>query len=468
MPLQLPIRLPVPPLAGPLQRALSHGGGALVRRLLDQAREAGLEPLSVLDVPPSAMADAPRFALVHEPAPPETRPAFYGAIGHLSVLAITPREWDVWSCGVVGRPTVPGALAPRWGQPLPAAEEDETETRRRRLRGASELWWWQLPAALARDGQGASAHAAAIRDVCERETLPSRFPAVPTDAADSDAVCAATLGVVHATFAGEIAPDAGDELDPDAVCEQPPRTRAATVALLEPLLADLPIHFGHELVALYLAPGPWGTRHQQQLLAVVADDAPLHRAAALRRRLEAHLGMLPPAHWLGAARLPAPVVITVGALQGQLTRRLFRRPLRRLAFRLHAHRLLGDDALFDGLRGADWTGLDLRAELAALITATGALFRPGATDIAARELLLGSWPALIHLCGGGSPLDSLATAHAALAGRTDPALARVGSMALKHPWGRPDAADRGRAAGALGHWGPALLRLQEVALEVLE
>jgi len=414
------------------------------------------------------MADAPRFALVHEPAPPETRPAFYSAAQGLpTALALTPREWDVWSAGVVGRPAVPGAASPLWGEPLPAAEEDDTEARRRRLRGASELWWWRLPAALARDGEGAGSVSAAIRDVCERETLPSRFPAVPPDAAGSDALCAATLGVVHATFAGEIATDAGEELAPDAVAERAPRGQADTATLLQPLVADLPAHFAQELVALYLAPGPWGTRHQQQLLAVVADDAPLHRAAALRRRLEAHLGMVARADWLGAARLPDPVVITSGALQGQLVRRLFRRPLRRLGFRLHARRLLGQDVIFDGLRGADWTALDLRAELAALLTATGAALRPGATDVQVRELVFGAWPALIHLCGGGSPLESLASVHAALARRTDPALARVGSMALKQPWGRPDGVDRGRARAVVGHWGPALVRLQEVALEVL-
>ena len=112
-------------------------------------------------------------------------------------------------------------------------------------------------------------------------------------------------------------------------------------------------------------------------------------------------------------------------------------------------------------------GGQLRAELAALLTATGAAFQPSATDVQVRELVFGAWPALIHICGGGSPLDSLATVHAALARRTDPALARVGFMALKQPWGRPDGVDRGRATAAVGHWGPTLVRLQEVALEVL-
>ena len=469
MPPSLPIRLPsAGPLAGPVRRALGQVRGLVVRQLLDRARTAGLDPLTLLAVPPSPLQDAPRYALVHQPAPPATRAAFYGVVGDLpAAIALTPREWDIWTAGIIGRSAVPSARAPLFGESLPAAEEDDTEARRRRLRGASGLWWWQLPDALARDGAGGPELAASIRSVCARETLPSRFPPIPAATASADAVCAAALGVVHATFAGEIAPDQGEELDPDAVSASPPRTRDAALRLLRPLLADLPGHARSDLLSLTLVPGPWGTRHQSQLLAIVADDAPLHRAAALRRRLESHLGMLPASDWPGASRLPGPVVISRAALHGMLTRRLFRRPLRRLGFRLHAVSLLGEDAVFDGLRGADWTPLDTRAELAAMLTETAAMFRPGATDVAFRDLLLGSWPALIHLCGGGSPLASLASVHAALAGRTDPALARVGSTALKQPWGRPEAADRGRASDALRQWGPALIRLQEAALEVL-
>lgn len=456
----LPVRIPAP---GPLAtRVLGRVRGLVARQLVERARTAGLEPIALVDVPASPLPDAPAWALIHEPVSPEKRAGFYASVIELpAALALTPREWAIWGSGPVGRPAMD--IAPLWGDDLPRPDEDEVEARRRRLRAASALWWWDLPAALAERTDGAEI-AASIRTICERETLPSRFPPIPAPDADGDAICAATLGVVHATFAGEIAAEDGEELDPDAVAT-PPRTQEPTVALLRPLLADLPAHFDTELDALLLAPGPWGTRHQQQLVAVVSDEAPLHRAAALRRRLEAHLGLVDRT-WAGAAR-PAPVVISRSAFHGQLTRRLFRRPLRRLAFALHTRILRGDDVVFDGLRGGHFTRLDVRAELAALITATGAAFRPGATDIDLRDLLLGAWPALIHLCGGGSPLDPLTAVHDALAGRTDPALARVGSVALKQPWGRPDAADRGRATEGLRTWGPALVRLQEVALEVL-
>ena len=432
-----------------------------MRRLLDRARSAGLEPLVLSRAGATSWAGAPEYVVVHQPASPEARAVFLSGDGP-ATLALTPREFDIWTASSLGRATASGD--PLWGDRLPVAEEDDVEGRRRRLRSASRLWWHAVPNALGRDGHGAEAEANALRAICERETLPSRFPPIPPPGADADTLHAATLGVVHATFAGEVAPDTGAQIDPDATAA-PPRTLAPLLELLRPLVADLPRHVHADLLSLHLVPGPWGTRHAWQLLAVVADDAPLHGAAALRRRLDAHLGMIGDG-WRGTLS-HGPVVLTRAALHGQLTRRLFHRPLRRLGLRLHASLLIGEDTIADGLRGADWTPLDLRAEIAALLTATGAAFRPGTTDVAMRDLLLGAWPALLHLCGGGSPLDSLASIHAALAGRTDPALARVGSVALKQPWGRPEAVDRGRATEGLRDWGPILVRMQEAALEVL-
>jgi hypothetical protein len=200
----------------------------------------------------------------------------------------------------------------------------------------------------------------------------------------------------------------------------------------------------------------------------VPDDAPLHRAAALRRRLGSHVAMLPRDLAAGALLgTGEPVVVSVGALRGQLLRRLWRRPLRRLAIRLGARRILGEDALYDGLRGADVAGADLRGELAALTTATAAAFCGGRAD-EARDLLFGAWPRTLALLSRRPATEPLASVHADLAGRTDRALSRVGSAAPGQPWGDPVALDRGRAAPLLREWGPALIRLQEFALEVLE
>ncbi|MCO4770298.1 MAG: hypothetical protein KDA24_09735 [Deltaproteobacteria bacterium] len=462
-------RLPVPlrTVAGPLARAVSRleGRGA-PDRIVHAAREAGLTPVTVLAGPKGThLPDAPQWVLIHEPSPPDARARFYEIAASTPSLAISTREWEVWSGGVVGHPS----SAPVWGEALPRVEDDEVEDRRRALRHAAELLWWELPRGMHRDAPAGAAVRAAesFRRVCERQTLPSRFPAIPPAGADSDAVFAATFGVAHATFAGEVTADDGPRLDPEARPESPAPHADALAALERTLLADLPRHIQHEMLALYLLPGPWGTLHAHQLVAVVADDSPLHRAAALRRRLSAHLGLVDRDLLVGAcADGTEPLVLSLATLHGQLRRRLWRRPLRRLALRLGARRLMGEDVIYDGLQGTDFVGTDLRAEVAALISVTGGVFR-GGSAAQARELIFGAWPRVIALAAGRSPLEPLDAVHADLAGRTDRALSRVGSAARTQPWGDPVALDRGRAAPLLREWGPALIRLQEVALEVL-
>lgn len=437
------------------------------------ARDHGLVPITLLEGPTRSAAsleDAPRFVLVHEPAGPEARSGFYAAsaAGGRGVLLLSTREWEVWSGGVSGRHLRPDT--PAWGTPLPVVDDDDVEARRRALRQAAELFWRELPASLHRDAEpeAAARVAEGLRDLCSRETLPSRFPPIPPTDADGDAVFAACFGVAHATFAGQVASDDGPALDPSAVPEQAAPHDVALEQLGRILRSDLPAHLREELLALYLLPGPWGTLHQNQFVAIVSDDAPLHRAAGLRRRLAAHLGMVPRDLLAGAClHTTEPLVVSLSTLHGQLRRRLWRRPLRRLAIRLEGRRLLGEDVLYDGLAGTDFVGTDLRAEVAALTTATAAVFQ-GGTAGAARDLLFGAWPRTIALINGRSPLEPLPAVHADLASRTDHALARVGSAARSQPWGDPVSLDRGRAAPFLKEWGPALIRLQEFAVEVLE
>ena len=446
--------------------------GGEADRIVRLARAHGLTPVTLLQSPPrssSSLRDAPRFVLVHEPTGPESRSEFYGArppIGR-DLLLLSTREWEIWSEGISGRHLRPAS--PTWGAPLPVVDDDPVESRRRALRQAGELFWRELPSSLHRDATpGTSARVAeGLRELCSRQTLPSRFPAIPSAQADGDAVFTACLGVAHATFAGEIASEEGPALDPSAVPEQPPPNDEALEQLGRVIRSDFPAHFAQEVLALYLLPGPWGTLHQNQLVAVVSNESPLHQAAGLRRRLAAHLGMVPRDLLAGSClQTTEPLVVSQGMLHGQLRRRLWRRPLRRLALRLESRLLVGADVLYDGFTGTDFVGTDLRAEVAALTTATAAVFQRG-TAGEARELLFGAWPRTIALVTGRSPLEPLHAVHEDLASRTDRALARVGSAARSQPWGDPVSLDRGRAAPFLREWGPALIRLQEFAVEVL-
>lgn len=443
----LPVRIAASPLtraAAPfVERLVERVAGTDAERAFEAARAADLAPISAFAVP---TADGSLgLVLVHEPARPDVRAAFT----HPDTLALSTREWEVWSAGPQGAQV--DATAPLLGEPLPTLQLDDELVRRHGLRRASHLYW-------------SSGDPAALRALCARAVSPSRFPPLP-GSDDPTAVAAASLGVVHATFAAEVAGDPGVALDPDAATPSHPQEPALD-ALLAPLLADLPAHADAEFDALLLLPGPLGTRHAWQLVAVVPDEAPLHRAALLRRRLTAHLGMLDRYGVAGALPSP-PVVITRSALHGMLRRRLFLRPLRRLSIRLHGRVLRGDDVLLDGYAGADHTHQDLRQEAAALLDLTGRALRSELPVCAVQDLLFGAWPALLHLALGGSPLDPLEVAWTDLAGRSDGALSRVGSTAPGAAWGDPRCADRSRSDGFVKSWGPALVRLSEVTLEGL-
>jgi hypothetical protein len=247
------------------------------------------------------------------------------------------------------------------------------------------------------------------------------------------------------------------------VPEAPARTRAAAIALFDPLLADLGGPTREALRTLMILPGPVGTRHAWTLVGLVDDEAPLHRAAAVREALQGHMGMLPRRALAGGTSPAAPVVLTESTFEAMLHGRLFRRPLRRLAIRLHRIVLFGPDPA-SSPAGLDASDDDRRTEIAALIEATSTAWR-ARSAVTTEDLVFGAWPAAIHHAGYGDPHACQASILGALARRTDPALARVGSAADRRPWGDLEAGDLGRPDGFLRDWGPALIRLQEVAVE---
>jgi hypothetical protein len=460
VPDRLPVVLPRPDALVRLARRLP--GGPAGRALARVAEEAGATPRSIL------LPDDPRLAAVvlHEPLPPEGTAALLAALNHRfagpssSVLCLTPRAWQIWSRGTRGRRLAGSEVA--WGDPPPLPGPEEAEAvRRRALREASTSAWSAVPEALdARDDRALAAATTAARDRLERATSPVGFPPIPAADAPRDVRCAAHLGVLHAAFGAQIASDPGPTFDGRA--ERPPRSLAPLLAALAGPLADFVPEVGPRVDALVLLPGPLGTRLRWQLCAVVPDDAPLLGAARLGARLRQHLQ-------LGGAMAMAtgPVVLTRAALCGMLRLRLFEHPLRRLAIRLGAHVLRGDDVLADGLSGVEHAGEDLFIDAACQLEATAACWSPGAAASRAQDLLLGAWPALAWIARGGDPGASMATIHADLAGSADPARARVGSAAGKLRWGEPSAVDRARPTEFLRAWGPTLVRMQDVCLEAL-
>ncbi len=439
-------RIPTP--AGPGARLVAKG-----------LRDAGLEPRGVrLGSQPVAVVD---------PSPPETRAAalraFHGRFRvHLPVL--TPAEYVVWATAAES-----GAAA--WGE-LPATPSAPEETRRRRvLRRASGLLLHDIPAALGAVGRDPDARTRGVaavlrlRALLEEVASPSRFPSLPGSDARARELQRTAMGAAHAVFASVDLAQPGPSLAPAAVPEAPARTAAAVRSLFTPLLADLGGPVRAAIRSLSAIPGPVGTRHAWTLLALVDDDAPLHRAAAVRDALQGHLGMLDgPAATALAPR--APVVLTGATFRSMLAGRLFRRPLRRLAIRLHRVVLTGEDPGVDP-RGLDASDEDRRAEIAALLDVSAAAWSPSARAVDTGDLVFGAWPAALHHATYGDPHAAQSSVLEALARRTDPALARVGSGARRRPWGDPEAVDRGRASAFLRDWGPALVRLQEVAVESL-
>jgi hypothetical protein len=468
--------LPVLRSAGPVPRLLARATRrfaalqASTSRLAEELKQLDVAPRCVLlpgldrPMPPGA----PDALVVHEPAPPEARARLLSRLARHTawpggVVALTPAEWTVAALDpVLSRFD---AEAPAWGEPpAPPPEPDPVERRRRELRGVAGAHRAAF-AALA-ERRDPSLWLRWSRDELEALGSPSRFPPRPGDEDPGSAgELAAAVGAFHAVFAGEVAVDDGAGL-PSHVTSTPLRSTAAIEALLRPLLADLPRHFGPTVRALYLLPGPWGTRLCWRLVAIVPDEAPLHGAVRLRDRLQQHLGMLP-RKVVRAAMLsvPGPVVLTEASALGLVRRRLSARPLERLGVSLHRRLLLGEDVLAEALRGPHLATGDLAAELGGLLRATAACWRRDARDAAVRELLLGSWPALIHLARGGDVTEPLSAVHAALTGSADPAVAHVAARATREPLDDPGAVDLGRPTVLLRDEGPALVRLQEVAFE---
>jgi len=439
-------RIPTP--AGP--------GARLVAKAL---RDAGLEPVGVrLGARPVAVV---------RPCAPELRAAalrsFHGRFrGGTPVL--TPGEYVVWALAA-------GGGAADWGELPATAAPDDVTARRRTLRRASGLLLHDIPAALVRIGRrpGARSDATAavlrLRALLERVASPAGFPPLPGRDARARELHRTAMGAAHVAFAGAAMEEPGPSFAAAAVAEAPARTARAVASLFAPLVADLGGPTREALRSLVLLPGAVGTRHAWTLLATVDDDAPLHRAAAVRDALQGHLAMLERPVAACVAPL-APVVVTASTLHGMIAGRLFRRPLRRLAARLHRIVLSGPDPVGDP-PGLDASDADRRAEVAALLGASATAWTLSARAVDVEDLVFGAWPAAIHHAGWGDPHASQASILAALARRTDPALARVGSGASRRPWGDPEAVDRGRARGFLRDWGPALVRLQEVAVESL-
>ena len=436
------------------------------RGLIDAARRAGLEPIGVAVAPTSSRLPpgAPTAALVHAPGPPEQRAALMTDLGRRAdslCLALTPAEWALLSCTADGARLAGSGSA--WGELAPPPLQDEPALRRRALRAIASLHLGAYAQALSdRRWPDAARCAAWLRDELELAGSPSRFPPRAADDAPPIEHEAATLGALHAVFAAEVAVDDGEGLVGDA---PPQRTTSEADELAAIVLADLPGHAAAALRALYLLPGPFGSRRAWQLTAIVADEAPLVEACRSRARLAQHLAMVPDTLRRAVLGDDGPVVLTEAAAAGLVRRRLTAEPLRRLTARLHRRLLLGDDVLEAALLGPDLVPADLAAELAALLVATAACWRRDASEAATRDLAFGSWPAALHLLRGGSPLDSLRDAHAALAAGVDPAVS-----ALARRGQRPAAlapAGRGRPTALLRDRGPALIRIQEVAVETL-
>ena len=453
------VRSGLPTLARRVRRGLA-GRTLEVRGVLARARAAGLEPLSVLlcEDRVGMPTSAPTVLVVHRPGRAESRAQLAQSLAAGGALALTPAEWSFFAAGPTGLRFA--ATGPAWGDPVDPAPGGTS--RRAALAEAARMYLRELPAA-GGDRVVTRTIAGRLRDDLALHGVPSRFPDVPPRSADPVDWLTASLGVFHAVFAGETLVDSGTGLEGSA---SPQRSTEPTRALLAPMIHDLPASFGDEMQALYLLPGPWGTRLSWQLMAVVRDDAPLHLAARLADRLRQHLAMVP-VRTLGATPgSPGPVVLTVGAARGLVRRRLFDRPLRRLAVRLHRQTLVGDDVLADAVQGPDWTDGDLRAEVARLYEATAAAWR-ARTSAEVADLLFGAWPAVLFLARGGSPLEPLAAAHADLARGSDRALARVGAAARGLQPGEPLAVDLTPPVRLLESWGASLLRLQEATTEAL-
>ena len=321
------------------------------RQLAERTRQAGLEPLAVALATPSLRPGAPSAVVVHEPGPPDRRAALAVELGRtVGAIALTPAEWSLWAGTATGARLA--AAGPAWGELAPSALPAPAALRRTALRSAADLFLGRHASALAaRSHLEARACAAWLRDELELLGTPSHFPPRPEDDARPVELEAATLGAFHAVFAAEVAVEPGEPLSGEV---RPPRTAGDADRLAEILLADL--RPAGPARALYLLPGPLGTRRSWQLVAVVPDEELLREAVRLRERLQQHLAMVPPELRRAVLGPTGPVVLTEAAAAGLMRRRLTGRPLRRLAARLHRRLLVGEDVLLAGLGGGGGGG----------------------------------------------------------------------------------------------------------------
>lgn len=478
------VSLPVPAPRGlrhsvsRLVSGLSPAAGAAAA-VAECARRHGVAPTAVLDLQArgAAAGSDVGLVLIHAMTTPHQRTGLLQALSEelpaatARVLALSESEWPLWRDTSGLALPLPGVAS--WGTlPADGAPASAPQVRNAVLRRAAGVYVDDLPWRLSSGAprEEIAALCASLRDLLAEVAVPARFPPLPPSSASVQEQVAAAVGVFHAALGGESegaapGPDSGE-----AAAFPPLRTAAAARQLVAPLLADLPRPIAAQLRALYLLPGPWGTRHRWRLCAVLPGDAPLLPAAGLRRHLQQHLRML-------AARDRAALlgeddrifVVTEDALAGLLTRRLFERPLFGLSIRAHRQLLLGEDVVGPlPLGGEKPSSVELRAEVARLIEETGSCWRAQPTSLVVRDLLFGAWPAVLHLARGGSPQDSLAAVHESLRSSTDSALSRVGSSASSQAWGDPSHVDLSRSRELLRQWGPCLLRLQEATLESLE
>jgi len=444
----------------------------------DCARRHGVAPTAVLELQSRAAppGSEPGLVLIHATTTPHQRTGLLQALSEelpassARVLALSESEWPLWRDTSGLARSLPEAA--HWGTlPVAGAPASALQVRTAVLRRAAGLYVDDLPRRLGLDAsrEEVAGLCASLRDLLAEVAVPARFPALPPSSVSLHEQVAAAIGVFHAALGGEsevAAPGAGAA---EVAAFPPPRTAAPARELVAPLLADLPRPIAEQMRALYLLPGPWGTRHRWRLCAVLPGDAPLLQAAGLRRHLQQHLRMLPlrdRAAILGQdERL---LVLTEDALAGLLTRRLFQRPLFGLSIRAHRQLLLGEDVVGQlALADEYCSGADIRAEVAGLIAETGSCWRDLPASLAVRDLLFGAWPALLHLARGGAATDSLAAVHEGLCSSTDSALSRVGSAASSQAWGDPSYVDLSRSRELLRQWGPCLLRLQEATVEAL-
>ncbi|MEE2827744.1 MAG: hypothetical protein VX498_01030 [Myxococcota bacterium] len=430
--------------------------------------------MAVLEAEPGGWPSDPALVVVHEPGSPVERAALLARLPSAlpaeeggQVLSLTRAEWAIWSGSAAGRRMA--IDEPLWGESLdPARQLAEEELRRDRLRAAWGVYARPLHRAFFEGKAEAITWAGETRDRLEQEVLPVHFPFRPDDQALATEHYCSALGALHTVFTGEISEDRGESvIELGERAPTPLRSRAALLRLVEPLLVDLPVNFTDDPVqALYLLPGPLGTRLSWQLLVVVSSEAPLQWAAGLRSRLHQHLGLLEPRSVRAAfGARGGPIVMTAPALSALVRRRLFERPLHRLVIKQHRELLRGEDVLAEAFEGPDCSARDLSVEVAALIEATHRCWSQPGSVSEVYNLLLGAWPALIHLLRGGGALDSLAEIHAEWASSPDPAQAFVGSEGSRDGWADPTTADLGRSRELLRDRGPVLARIQEVAVE---